>query len=144
MRLAGEQRGNALVEFAMGFSILFACISGVFQYGYSMYIYNSLQAAVTGASMYAARATYDTRNSSFDTAVKNMAVYGNTGGLGAVLVPGLSTSKITVLRSPASGVPTAITVKVDTLTVNALFRQFTFTGKPSVTVAFSGEYFTSP
>lgn len=144
LKWARGRRGNVLVEFALGFSVLFACLSGVFQYGYTMYIYNSLEAAVTSAAMYAARATYDTRNSSFDTAVKNMAVYGNTSGTGQVLVPGLSTGNITISRSPASGVPATVTVSVTSLTVNAVFRQFNFAGKPSVTASFSGEYFTSP
>ena len=142
-RAQASRRGNVLVEFALGFSMVFALLSGVFQYGYSMYIYNGVEAAVTAAAMHAARANYDTRDSSFDTAVKNMAVYGNEAGTGVILVPGLATSNITISRLPASGVPRTITVKVGTLTVNAVFRKFTFTGKPSVTVLFSGEYFTS-
>ena len=143
MKAARHRRGNALVEFALGFFMLFTCVAGIFQYGYSMYVYNALEAAVTEGAVFAARATYDTRNNTFETTVKNMAVFGNEAGTGSVLVPGLSAGNIALLRSPASGVPKTVTVRVSSVTVHAVFRNFTFTGKPSAAVRFSGEYFTS-
>jgi len=49
----GRRRaGNGAIEFALGFSVLFAVFSGVFQYGYSMWIYNALQTAVTDGAAY--------------------------------------------------------------------------------------------
>ena len=136
-------RGNAVIEFAIGFGVIFFCLSGVVQFGYSMYIYNCLEAAVAGAAAHASRATLDTSNGDFETGVKNMVVYGNLSGEGPVLVPGLQTSQVSVARTPAEGVPDRITVGITSVTVNAIFRSFTFTGKPKVTVRFSGKYRTS-
>ena len=136
------QRGNALLELGIGFAVLFFCLSGVVQFGYSMYVYDCLEAAVSAGAAYASRATVETANSDFETAVKNVVVYGNPGGTGSALVPGLAVSQVSVTRTPISGFPERITVGINTITVNAILGTFTFTGKPNVTVRFSGEYFT--
>jgi Flp pilus assembly protein TadG len=143
MKPKSSQRGNVFIEFAIAASVLVFAFAGVFQYGYSMYIYNALQGAVTSAAMYAQSATYDERTTSFDTAIKNMVVYGNTSGTGTRLVPGLATSHVSIVRTPSSGYPQTITVKLNSFTVDAVFRSFTFTNKPNVSVRFTGEYFTS-
>jgi Flp pilus assembly protein TadG len=131
-----------MVELAAGFGVLFACVSGVASYGYSMYVYDCLEVAVTSGAMYASRATLDTRNTNFATEVVNMVVYGNPQGTGTPAVPGLDASKVAVTMTPSTGFPNTITVSLTSVTVNTVFRTFTFTGKPSVTVRFSGEYFT--
>ena len=136
------ERGNSMLEFAVGFALLFSLLSGVVQYGYSMYIYDLLESAVTSGAAYASRTTLDTRNTNFSTAVKNMVVYGNAEGTGAAVVPGLTTSEVAVTQTPAAGFPDSITVNINSLNVNTVFRSFTFTGKPAVTMHFSGEYYT--
>jgi Flp pilus assembly protein TadG len=56
-----NQRGNSAIEFGIGFSVLFACFSGVFQYGYTLYLYNALQTAVTdGAANFTVNALFST------------------------------------------------------------------------------------
>src|SRR5260370_9423449 len=93
IRSRGNQRGNGAVEFALGFSVLFACFSGVFQYGYTMYVYNALQSAVTDGAAYASRMDYCAANSNFTPQVKQMVVYGDpTLASGTATVPGLTTS----------------------------------------------------
>lgn len=143
MRRREGRRGNAMVEFALSAVLLVLVLSGVFLYGYTMYVYNALQAAVTNGATYAQTATYDARNTSYETAVKNMVVYGNTAGMGSRLVPGLGTAQVAVTRTPANGYPQTVTVKVSSLTVNSALKSFTFNNRPNVTVRFAGEYFTN-
>src|ERR1700675_10916 len=98
-----NQRGNSAVEFALGFSLLWACFSGVFQYGYTMYLYNALQSAATDGAAYASHLNYcaDTA-STFTTNVQQMVVYGDpTASSGASTVPGLTTSNVTITLTPA-------------------------------------------
>src|SRR5579864_6385474 len=74
-----SERGNALLEFALGFAVLWALFSGLYQFGYSFYVYNALMTSVANAAELGAKMNYDTSNTSkFSTAVTNMVVYGNT------------------------------------------------------------------
>ena len=41
-----RERGNALIEFALSFFLLFAMFAGIFQFAYSFYVYNALVTAV--------------------------------------------------------------------------------------------------
>lgn len=135
-----RERGNGAIEFALGFSLLWACFSGVFQYGYSMYIYNSLQSAVTDGAAYASRATYCAGKTTFEDAVKAMVVYGDpAANSGLTTVPGLTTDKVDVTVTPAA-FPSTVTVRVINFTVNALFQSFTFSNKPAVTMMYLGTY----
>ena len=135
-----NERGNGAIEFALGFALLWACFSGVFQYGYSMYLYNSLQSAVNAGASYATRATYCADNSDFNNEVKRMVVYGDPAATsGTPTVPNLAVSNVTVTLTPAA-FPDTITVRVVNYTANALFNSFTFSNKPAVTVNYLGNY----
>jgi Flp pilus assembly protein TadG len=138
-RKCGE-RGNGAIEFALGFTLLWACFSGAFQYGYSMYVYNSLQTAVNSGASYAARATYCAGNSDFNDQVKRLVVYGDpSAASGTPTVPNLAVSNVTVTLTPAA-FPDTVTVRVVNYTANALFTSFTFSNKPAVTVSYLGNY----
>lgn len=109
--------------------------------GYSIYLYQSLLNAVSGAARYAARVDFDEPNHSFAASVKNMAVYGNPVGGGAPLAPGLATGNISVTWTyDAKSVPATVTVGITGYAVNAVFQSFLWTGKPSVTVRYAGSY----
>src|SRR5690349_6943876 len=75
------ERGEALIEFALSFFLIFAIFSGIFQFGYTFYVYNSLVNAVREGARYASIKPYDstttTPSSAFQTAVQNMVVYGD-------------------------------------------------------------------
>jgi hypothetical protein len=129
-----------MLEFALGFVVLWACFSGVFQYGYSLWVYNNLATAVTNGAVYASRAACDTRNNRFDLQAKNVVVYGNPAGTGAALMAGLSPEQVVVTREPAAGVPRTVTISIENFHVNSVFREFTFSGKPSCTMKFAGKY----
>ncbi len=138
-----SQRGNAILEFALSFTLLWTVFSGVFQFGYSMYVYNSLANAVTEGAHYAARVDFDSPGHTFVNQVKNMVVYGSPTGGGTPLAPGLSTGQVSVIwTADASGVPQTITVGISSYTVNAIFHNYAFTNKPRVTVLYLGSYKT--
>jgi Flp pilus assembly protein TadG len=137
-----RERGNALLEFALAFVLLWACFAGVFQYGYSMYIYNGLQTAVTNGAIYASRATYDTRNNNLISDVTNLVVYGDPAGGTVPLVPGLTPSKVSVVPTPGLGYPQFFTVSIVNYNLDAVFTTFRFDGKPSYSVRFAGMYMT--
>jgi len=56
-------------------------------------------------------------------------------------VPGLSTAKVSVSVTPAA-FPSTVTVRVSGFAVNAMFRTFTFSNKPAVTMMYLGNYQT--
>jgi Flp pilus assembly protein TadG len=136
-----NQRGNSAVEFALGFSVLWACFSGVFQYGYTMYLYNGLQNATTDGAAYASHLNYcGDKSSTFTTNIQQMVVYGDpTAATGASTVPGLTISNVTVTITPAT-FPASVTVSIKDFTANAFFSSFKFTNKPAITMMYLGNY----
>jgi len=71
------ERGNTVIEFALGWTVLWLMFSSVFQFGYTFYIYNILQTSVSNAAEMASRMPYDNSNiSNFVTQVSKMAAYG--------------------------------------------------------------------
>jgi Flp pilus assembly protein TadG len=138
---AHRRRGNAVIEFALTFGLLWMLLGGCFKLGYSIYLYQSLLNAVAGAARYAARVDFDEPSHTFATGVKNMAVYGNPSGGGTALAPGLTPANISVMWAyDGKGVPQSITVSVTNYSVNAVFQSFTWSGKPRVTVRYAGSY----
>ena len=135
-----SERGNALLEFALGWSILWALFAGIYQFGYSFYVYNTVLTSVADAAELGSKMTYDTANTSaFTTALQNMVVYGNTTAGTSPIVPGLSTSNVTVSVNPQGTMPTDITITINSFTINALFTNFTFNGKPRATAVYMGQ-----
>jgi|SRR6202162_957275 len=135
-----SERGNALLEFALGFSLLWALFAGIYQFGYSFYVYNTVLTSVANAAELGSKMTYDTASpSTFTTALQNMVVYGNTTTGTSSIVPGLSTSNVTVGINPEGNMPTDITITINSFTINALFTNFTFNGKPRATAVYMGQ-----
>jgi Flp pilus assembly protein TadG len=133
-----NQRGNGALEFAIGFSLLWACFAGVFQYGYSMYVYNGLQSAVVDGATFASRASYCADKTTFVDQIKGIVVYGDpTNATGYKTVPGLTTGNVDVIAEPAT-FPQTITVRIINFT--PLFQSITFINKPTVTVMYLGNY----
>jgi Flp pilus assembly protein TadG len=135
-----SERGNALLEFALGFALLWALFTGLYQFGYSFYVYNAVMTSVENASELGSKMTYDTANpSQFTTAVTNMVLYGNTTAGTNPIVPGLSSSNVTVNLNLQSSVPTDVTVSISNYAVDCLFTKFTFNGKPRATAVYMGQ-----
>jgi hypothetical protein len=95
---------------------------------------------VANAAELGSKMTYDTASpSTFTTALKNMVVYGNTTAGTSSIVPGLSPSNVTVGVNPQGTMPTDITITINNFTINALFTNFTFNGKPRATAVYMGQ-----
>lgn len=139
-----ERRGNALVEFALSFGLLFAVFAGVFQFGYTYYVYNILLSAVRGGARYASVRVYDsgtsTPSSAYLTAVRNTVVYGNPSGSGQALAPGLTPQNVSVTVDMEKNVPARITVAISSYTVDSVVQSFTLTNKPKLTFPFTGRF----
>ncbi len=154
MRLrSGSRRrgGNAIIEFALASSILFPTFAGVFQFGYTFYMYNTLQASVRAAARFASvrqyTATTSTPSSDYASEVKNMVVYGKpnpvltaTPGItpDIPVANGLTASNVSLDVVMNGSVPKTITVKVTNFTIDAIFSKFTFNGKPAATFWYNG------
>ncbi len=142
--IPGRSRlGSAAIEFALSYLLLWAVLGAVFQFGYAMYAYDRLASAVDGGARYASRVDFDEPAHNFVTQVKNMTVYGNPDGSGETLAPGLTTDRVSVSwTADAKGVPETITVGISDYPIPVVFRAYTYTNKPRVTVKFAGSYKT--
>jgi Flp pilus assembly protein TadG len=140
-----SERGNALLEFALGFSLLWALFAGIYQFGYSFYVYNTVLTSVGNAAELGSKMTYDTASpSTYTTALKNMVVYGSTTAGSTPIVPGLSTANVTVTpNTPGGSIPTDLTITINNFTIDAVFTRFTFNGKPRGTAVYMGNIICS-
>ena len=137
-----SERGNAMLEFALGFSVFWMLFSGVYQIGYAYYIYDRLAVATTNAAELGSRLTYDTSNpSAFTTSLKNMVLYGSETAGTYPVVPGLTAANVAVDAHPdGNGVPHYVTVNITGYTINALFASFSLPNKPGATGLYYGQY----
>ena len=138
-----KRRGNAMVEFALGLPLLLLVFTGVYRFGYTLYVYNLLQSAVREGARYGSLADYDgaISGSTFRTRVENMVVYANPSPSGnpPAVVPGLTTGHVTVNpQLDAKGVPTKISVQIDGFRSNLFV--VTLNGKPKSTFDYVGRY----
>ena len=135
-----SERGNALLEFALGWSILWALFAGIYQFGYSFYVYNTVLTSVANAAELGSKMTYDTASpSTYSTALKNMVVYGSTTAGATPIVRGLATSNVAVTVNLAGTIPSDVTITINNYTIDAVFTTFTFNGKPRATTVFMGQ-----
>jgi Flp pilus assembly protein TadG len=147
--LRSRERGDALIEFALSFFLIFAVFAGIFQFAYSFYVYNTLVTAVREGARYASIKPYDstttTPSNSFLAAVQNMVVYrdANPAQGASPVVAGLTPAKVAlvVTGGPTGGtltVPTQMTVSISGYTIDAVFGTWNLTGKPNCTFPYTG------
>ncbi len=146
MRIVSLQRqkaqsGNASVEFAMSFALLWSVVSGVYQLGHSLYVYNQLSVAMSNAARFAGRDTIGATKSVYSNRIKNVAVYGNPEGTGEPMVKGLTAANIDVdIQEDAEAVPSNVTVGVNQFKVDGVFWSTNLVDKPYSTVRYAGRY----
>ena len=135
-----SERGNAVLEFAIGWSVLWMMFSGVYQVGYAFYAYNVLMTSVANAAQLGARLGYDTASpSTYTTKLKNMVVYGDTAAGTTPVLPNLTTANVNVTMSPAVGIPQDVTVTISSYTINGFFTSYTLNNKPRATMLYYGQ-----
>ncbi len=148
MRTRRSRRGGAMIEFALASTILIPAMIGTFQYGYSFYLYNQLEAAVSNGARYGCNRTYRNALGSTDvdkgkSTIANMVVYGMPSPPSGTppVVLGLTPSNVVVTYTLGStGVPISIRVAITNFSIDALFKTYTFYGKPYVDYAYVGRY----
>lgn len=129
-----------MIEFALSVSLLWILFAGVYQFGYAFSMYNRLQMNVYNAAMYASETVYDASNPArFETAIKNMAVYGTVAGGTKPAVPGLSPSNVVITLNPVAGLPTVVTVQIRNFKIASVFSDYFLKDKPRVTTLFIGQ-----
>jgi Flp pilus assembly protein TadG len=144
-----RERGDALIEFALSFFLVFAVFAGIFQFAYSFYVYNTLVTAVREGARYASIKPYDstttTPSNTFKTAVQNMVVYRDANPANGTppVVAGLQLSNVAlaVTGGPTGGTlnaPTQMTISITGFTVDAVFGSWNLTGKPNCTFPYTG------
>ena len=89
-----------MVEFAIAASIFFMLLFSLAAGGVFFWTHNGLVEATRRGSRYAATVS----KTGTKTAIRNMAVYGNTAGTGRSIVPHLTASNIAVRHSSTFGV----------------------------------------
>lgn len=135
-----SERGNAVLEFALGWSVLWMMFSGVYQVGYAFYVYNVLMTSVSDAAQLGAKLGYDTANpNTYKTALKNMVVYGDTTAGTTPIVPGLTTGNVNVTMNPTVGTPQDVTITISSYTINGFFSSYTLNNKPRATMLYYGQ-----
>src|SRR5216684_3058745 len=135
-----QERGNAILEFAIGFTVLWFLFAGIFQFGYAFWAYNVLMTQVGNAAELGSKMTYDSSDpSSYTTKLQNMVLYGDTSAGTSPVVPNLTASNVVVnLNTDNNNIPRDITIYINGYTINALFTTFSPTKKPRATVLFVG------
>ena len=139
-----RRRGNAILEFALSFGLLFSVFAGVFQFGHSFFLYNNLQSAVRAGARYASLETYEsgtaTPTSAYLTSVRNVVLYGDPAGGCTPRIPRLRPDHIQVSVTMDRGVPTEITVAINGYRIDAVVGSLTLNGKPRVTMPYMGRF----
>jgi len=139
-----RERGNSIIEFAISLPFLVAVVAGVFQFGYTFFIYNSLRNSVHAGGRFASVADFAVGGSSFENQVKNVVVYGTPvpDVDSHPLVPGLTTGQVSVSANSADavGIPRTITVSISGYEVPSVWRPMRLEGKPQATFPYMGQF----
>ena len=142
-----RERGHAMLELAVSAGVMVSCLVGTFQFGYTFYTYNQLVTAVGNGARYAAQRTYrkatDQDVERGNTAIRNMVVYGDAqlAPDAVPVVPKLIPDQVEVRWILAGdGAPVSVNVAIKGYTMDAIFRSFTFDGRPSVEFPYVGKY----
>jgi Flp pilus assembly protein TadG len=112
-RFRRDEGGVQLVELALVVPILLMLFAGVAEFGRYFYEYTTAaKAARVGARYLAAKSATSTTNN-WQANAKNIVVYGNTAGSGTPVLPGLSTSNVTIqYEGGTPAVPNTVKVSI--------------------------------
>ena len=141
-----REKGHAMLELAISAGVMVTCLVGTFQFGYTFYTYNQLVTAVGNGARYAAQRTYCSGSEDVErgnAAIRNMVVYGDAQPAreAAPVVPKLTPAEVDVRWDLAgNGTPLNVNVAIKGYTTDAIFRSFTFDGRPSVQFPYVGKY----
>jgi Flp pilus assembly protein TadG len=132
-----------MLELAFSAAVMLSCLVGTFQFGYTFYVYNQLVTAVGNGARYAAMRTYHAGSDQdielAKRAIRNMVVYGDPepGPDAAPIAAKFTPDQVDVRwvmseKGDEKGAPSAVNVSIREYSVDAVFKTFTFTGRPGV------------
>lgn len=136
-----------MIELALCAGILVACLSGIYQFGYSFYVYDQLVSAVGNGARYAASRTYRAATAADVqkgvAAIQNMVVYGDSRPApdAAPVSPNLKPENVQVTWVKGdNGAPTAVDVTLVHYSLGAMFGAFTLDHRPLAEFPYLGRY----
>jgi len=145
-RFRSDERGVQLVEVAIVIPILFVLFGAVAEFGRYFYEYTTAaKAARMGARFLASKNVNS--GTDYELQAQNLVVYGNIGGTGDPVLPGMTINNVDVQYAGATtGVPETVTVNIvsyqhqSIVNLGALLRNTALSTnvdvKPSVTMRF--------
>lgn len=124
-----NQRGHAMLELAVCAGVMVACLSGTFQFGYTFFVYNQLVNAVGNGGRYASLRPRTADEQADKTAIRNMVLFGESrpSPNAVPVVRNLKPEQVEI-----EFLEDAVRVGVREFQVDAVFADFTLTGKPVV------------
>jgi Flp pilus assembly protein TadG len=135
-----------MLELAVSAAVMMSCLAGTFQFGYTFYVYNQLVTAIGNGGRYAAIRTYRGATpqdiEKGNQAIRNMVVFGDAQPApdAAPAVANLTPDQVDVhWTMGSSGAPETVSVSIRNFTVNAVFKSFTFAGRPGVEFPYVGK-----
>jgi len=143
-RTVKDDRGVQLVELAIVIPILVMLFAATAEFGRYFYEYTTLAKASRAGARYLATAAV---NATEDTKAKNIVVFGNSGGTGSPVLPGMTVSNVSITRQGGVPVlPQTVTVQITSFKHQPIFDLGALTKvtslstnvdvKPSVTMRY--------
>jgi Flp pilus assembly protein TadG len=140
-----NKKGNALIEFALLWGVMFPLLAGTAQFGNAFYQYDGLCTAVRNAARYASVQTYHAQTSAvpsdFQTAVRNMVRYENPNpAAGATPLFDVPPANILVEVTFVNNAPDMVTVTIVQYNIDAVLKTFTINNKPKTSFPYLGRW----
>lgn len=110
-----NERGAALVEFAVAATVFLTLIFAVLEFGRLLWVHNALTDVTRRGARYAVN--HDKSDQSLAD-IKNVAVYGNVEGTGNPLVSGLTVDHVKVNHSGWGLGAGTVTIEIDSYDFN--------------------------
>jgi TadE-like protein len=146
VRFRRDEQGVQLVELALVLPIMLMLFAGIAEFGRYFYEYSTLAKGTRLGARYLASKSV-TSGTDWEGPAKNLVVYGNVGGTGDPILPGLAPENVDVQYAGGpAGLPDTVTVKIINYPHESLFNLGGFLNsdslsldvdvKPSVTMRF--------
>jgi len=111
-RFRSDERGVQLLEVAIVIPILLVLFGAVAEFGRYFYEYTTVAKAARVGARYLANKSV-TSGINYEGQAKNLVVYGNIGGTGTPVLPGLTTANVQVdYVGGTSGIPDLVKVSI--------------------------------
>jgi hypothetical protein len=133
-RFFRREQGTHMVELAIVLPLMLVLLGGLAEFGRFFYTYSRLTTAVRAGARHACKWE---RNASWTfPETSNMVVYGDFGGSGSPILPGLSTANVVVTpNGPSVNRVDSVTVRIVGYRYTPLFDLGRLTGIPALSLA---------